>query len=45
MAAAVIFFGKVMPKSIIISGITFLFFYISMPPPNMASIFFVSCLK
>ena len=29
MAAAVIFFGKVVPKSIIISGITFLLCYIS----------------
>ena len=45
MAAALIFFGKVMPKSIITSGIAFLPCYISMPPPNMASIFFVACLK
>ncbi len=45
MSAAVIFFGKVVPKSIIISGITFLLCYISISPPNMASIFFVACLK
>ena len=45
MAAAVIFFGKVMPKSIITSSIAFLLCYISISPPNIASIFFVACLK